>query len=65
MNEKSWHDPSIYLKRIYVEKQCADDPYVHEIIQQAGLPVSLVEEKDIGITGESCGGKRYRVYRRG
>lgn len=48
MNEKSWHDPSIYLKRIYVEKQCADDPYVHEIIQQAGLPVSLVDEKDIG-----------------
>ena len=42
-----WRDPSVYLKQIYLEKSCADDPYAEEIIKRAGLPVATVSDVDM------------------
>ncbi len=42
-----WLDPSIYLRSIYVEKSCADNPYVAEIVERAGLGSTIISEKDI------------------
>jgi spore photoproduct lyase len=43
----SWQDPSRYLKHIYLEESCQDDDYAQEIIERAGLPVSIVPEKEL------------------
>jgi spore photoproduct lyase len=40
-------DPSMYLRSIYVEKSCGDDPYVAEIVERAGLGSTLISEKDM------------------
>ncbi len=52
--KKDWRDPSIYLKRIYVERSCIDDPYVSEITGRASLPVTVVDGEDVGaiVAGE-------------
>ena len=42
----SWCDPSRYLKKIYIERSCADSPYVAEIIGRANLPVTIVDQSD-------------------
>ena len=44
----NWHDPSVYLKKIYLAKSCADDSYAKEIIERSGLPVTIVSEEDMG-----------------
>lgn len=51
---RDWSDPSIHLKRIYLEKSCADHPYAREIINRSGLPVTLVSDKELGdlVSGE-------------
>ena len=49
-----WRDPSIHLTHIYVEKSCVGHPYGEEIIARANLPVTTVDEKDLGslVSGE-------------
>lgn len=42
-----WRDPSVYLKRIYLEKSCVGVPYGEEIIARSGLPVTIVKEDDL------------------
>lgn len=44
----NWRDPSVYLKKIYLAKSCADDSYAKEIIERSGLPVTIVSEEDMG-----------------
>lgn len=39
----SWRDPSRYIQKIHVDKQCVDDPYTREILTRAGLPWDVVE----------------------
>ena len=43
-----WRDPSVHLTRIYLEKNCVGNPYGEEIIARANLPVTTVDEKDLG-----------------
>ncbi len=45
--EKKWHDPSRHLKRLFVERSCANDRYALEIIERAHLPVTVIDETDI------------------
>jgi spore photoproduct lyase len=40
----SYSDPSRYIKKLYVEKQCRDLPYTREIIKRSGLPVVEIED---------------------
>lgn len=42
----SWQDPSRYLKKIYIERSCTNDPYAHEIIAKAALPVTIIDDAD-------------------
>jgi spore photoproduct lyase len=42
-----WRDPSVHLKRIFLEKSCASHPYALEIIARAGVPVSTVGEQEM------------------
>lgn len=43
-----WRDPALHIKRIYLAKNCLDHPYGEEIISRSGLPVTTVDEKDLG-----------------
>ncbi len=51
---KDWSDPSIYLKHIYIENSCANNPYTAEIVERAGVATSLVAEDDVAdlVAGE-------------
>lgn len=39
-----YRDPSLFIKHLYVEKQCRDLPYAREIIKRSGLPVIEIED---------------------
>ena len=51
---RDWRDPSVHLKKIYLEESCADHPYAREIIDRSGLPVTPVTEQQLGglVSGE-------------
>lgn len=40
----SWADPSRYVKAIHVEESCLDLPYTREILERAGLPVTVIPD---------------------
>jgi spore photoproduct lyase len=42
----SWQDPSLYLKKIFIDRSCTNDPYAEEIIGRADLPVTIIDEAD-------------------
>ncbi len=41
------NDPSQYINKLYVEKQCRELPYAREIIKRSGLPVIEVEDNSV------------------
>lgn len=41
-----WKDPSRYLQKIFLEASSRDNQYAEEIIARAGLPVTIVNDKD-------------------
>lgn len=43
--QHSWKDPSLYLKHIHVEESCLDLAYTREILDRAGLPWSVVADR--------------------
>lgn len=43
--QHSWKDPSRYLRHIHVEESCRDLPYTREILDRAGLPWSVVADR--------------------
>lgn len=45
MENKSWKDPSYYLREIYVEEPCLELAYTQEILERAGLPWTVVPER--------------------
>ncbi len=45
MHNHSWHDPSFYINKIYIEESCLDLEYTREIIDRAKLPWSVVAER--------------------
>jgi len=45
-HQKQWSDPSTYLREIFIEKSCIDDPYAAEIIERAGLGSTVVSAED-------------------
>jgi spore photoproduct lyase len=49
---RNWVDPSVHLKRIFIESSCEDLDYTKEIIDRAALPVTVVEDRDrVSIVG--------------
>ena len=42
-----YSDPSRYIKKLYVEKQCRDLPYTREIIKRSGLPAVEIEDNSV------------------
>ncbi|MGW8194923.1 MAG: spore photoproduct lyase family protein [Desulforhopalus sp.] len=45
MNSHSWKDPSFFINTIYVEESCVDLDYTREILHRAGLPWSVVADR--------------------
>ncbi len=46
MHKHTWKDPSFYINKIYVEESCLDLDYTREIIDSAGLPWSIVPDRE-------------------
>lgn len=44
--KKSWKDPSRYLQHIHVEESCLPLAYTQEILGRAGLPWSVVADRE-------------------
>lgn len=42
----TWKDPSRFIDRIYVEESCSDLPTTAAILKRAGLPWSIVPERE-------------------
>ena len=44
--QHSWKDPSRYLRHIHVEESCQHFAYTREILDRAGLPWSIVADRE-------------------
>ena len=42
MKQRSWRDPSIFIKKIHVDESCIDDPYTLKILERAQLPWDII-----------------------
>ncbi len=43
--KQSWQDPSLYVRQIHVEESCMDLPYTRQILERAGLPVTVIADR--------------------
>lgn len=44
MKKKSWRDPSLFIKKIFVDESCLKEQYTQEILNRAELPWEIVKE---------------------
>ncbi len=52
--QKTWADPSIYIKKIYVEETCLELPFTQNILNRSSLPFEVVKENNVAslVAGE-------------